>query len=106
MTNQNKNRKSPPAKVGDELTKINAAQVRLNHTSAVWFLVETKDGKSAHVSVFSDEIHISVIVDVDWLRASAAEEDGEEAKVLAAVLDAEPLCQGWRKVDVLYIHPQ
>lgn len=99
--------------VGDDdnrfrLKAIKVAQVSLPHTSAVWPLVERnkKTGKWPHVSVFSDDIHDSVVVDADWLRDSAGEEKGSEAKVLAAALDAEPLCKGWRGFDLLYIHPQ
>ncbi|MBM3256849.1 MAG: hypothetical protein FJY98_00765 [Candidatus Liptonbacteria bacterium] len=111
MTNKNKNRKSPPAKVGenrDALRAIKAAQVNLHYTSALWPLVEVKEEerKWPHGAVFADTIHDSVVVDTDWLRESAEEEGGDEARVLAAALDAEPLCNGWRKFDLLYIHPQ
>lgn len=94
------------SKIGDKngLRVMKAAQVNLPYTSAIWPLVSAE--KHPHVSVFSDEIHDSVIVDADWLRESAGEENGQEAKVLAAVLNAEPLCSGWREVDILYIHPQ
>jgi hypothetical protein len=88
-----------------KLRPLKAAQVNLHHTSAVWPLVEAE---KSHVSVFADTIHDSVVVDADWLRESAAEQEGNNdcAKVLASVLDGEPLCNGWRRFDILYIHPQ
>lgn len=116
MNTLNKNKKTEVtvgSRISDndprfQLRAIKAAQVSLPHTSVVWSLAETKESenKYPHISVFSDEIHDSVVVDVDWLQKSASEKEGQEAKILAAVLDAERLCKGWRKFDLLYIHPQ
>ena len=84
-----------------QLCAIKAAQVSLNFASIIWTMADSKD----NCSVFSDTIHDSVVIDANWLREDA-EQYGEGAQLLVLALDAEPLCNGWRDFDLLYVHPQ
>ena len=88
------------------MEKIPAGQVSILSSSPIWKLVELS------VHGFSDSFHDSALLDAKWLRDWIKEDQGEQPEdtakrgALAEALDKEPECEGWRDIDLLYIHPR
>ncbi len=75
------------------IKSILAGSVHLPHASPVFAIAELS---TQNIHVFGDEHRENFIVDVEGLLR------GENGDIFA-ILDAEPLCAGWRTLRLLYV---